>query len=120
MKYAALLYNSTEEWEHWEGLTPEEAKASREQEIPKWVALFEWTGKRWTAGFELGERSDVKVVRVRDGETTVTDGPYAETKEVIGGLALLECEDLDEAIEIAARVPLAVRGSVEVRPIVPH
>jgi hypothetical protein len=120
MKYAALLFNSTDDWARWERLTPEEAKAARAQEIPKWMELFEFTGQRWTAGFELGDRADARVVRVRDGETQVTDGPFAETKEIIGGLALLECENLDEAIEIAARVPLATRGSVELRPIVEH
>lgn len=118
MKYAALLFNTTDDWERWEQLTPEEASAARAEEIPKWEALFAHVGPRWTAGYELGERSGARVVRVRDGETQITDGPYAETKEVIGGLAILECENLDEAIEIAARVPLAERGAVELRPVV--
>ena len=118
MKYAALLFNTTDDWERWEAMTPEEGKAARAEEIPKWVALFESVGRRWTAGFELSDRSDAKVVRVRDGEATITDGPYADTKEVIGGLAILDCENLDDAIEVAAKVPLVVRGAVELRPLV--
>jgi hypothetical protein len=118
MKYAALLFNTTDDWERWETLTPEEAAAARAGEMPKWVALFEFTGERWTRGFELGGREGAKVVRVRDGETQITDGPFAETKEIIGGLAILDCANLDEAIEIAAKVPLAERGAVELRPLV--
>jgi hypothetical protein len=56
-------------------------------------------------------------VRVRDGEADVTDGPFAVTKEILAGYFLLECRDLDEALEHAARVPLARYGSVEVRPL---
>jgi hypothetical protein len=56
-------------------------------------------------------------VRVRDGETLVTDGPFAETREQLAGYYLLECRDLDEALELAARCPMAAEGSVEVRPI---
>ena len=56
-------------------------------------------------------------VRVRGGETVVTDGPFAETKEQLGGYYLIECDDLDAAIDIAARVPGAVNGSIEIRPI---
>jgi hypothetical protein len=55
-------------------------------------------------------------VRVRDGRTLTTDGPYAETREQIGGYYVLECGDLDEAIETAARIPTAADGAVEVRP----
>jgi hypothetical protein len=118
MRYAALLFNSSDDYARWETLTPEEAAAARAEEVPKWVSLMEWAEGRWTGGFELADRAEAKVVRVRDGETTITDGPFADTKEVIGGLAILECENLDEAIEIAARVPLVDSGSVELRPLV--
>ena len=57
---------------------------------------------------------------MRDGETLTTDGPFAETKEVLGGLYLLEADNLDEAIAFAARIPAARYGSVEVRPLVEH
>lgn len=56
-------------------------------------------------------------VRVRDGEVLTTDGPFAETKEVLGGFYLLDCRDLDEAIELAAKIPGALSGSIEIRPI---
>jgi hypothetical protein len=58
-------------------------------------------------------------VRVRDGETLITDGPFAETKEQLGGFYLIEVETLDEALEIAARCPGAKHGTVEVRPLMP-
>jgi hypothetical protein len=57
-------------------------------------------------------------VSVREGKTLVSDGPFAETKEVIGGYFLADCRDLDQAIELAERVPLVGRGSVEIRPVV--
>jgi hypothetical protein len=56
-------------------------------------------------------------VRVRNGETLVTDGPFAETREVLGGFYLVDCKDLDRAIELASRIPGARDGSVEIRPI---
>jgi hypothetical protein len=118
MRYAALLFNSADDYERWDAMSPEEAAAARAVEVPRWVALFQTVGDRWTSGYELADRADAKVVRVRDGETTITDGPFADTKEVIGGLAILECENLDEAIEVAAKVPLVDRGSVELRPLV--
>jgi hypothetical protein len=58
-------------------------------------------------------------VRVRDGEQLVVDGPFAETKEQLGGFFLVEVDSLDEALEIAARIPGARQGSIEVRPVVP-
>jgi len=57
-------------------------------------------------------------VRVRSGEVTVTDGPFAETKEQLGGFYLIEVDDLDRAIEVASRIPAASTGSVEIRPLV--
>jgi hypothetical protein len=56
-------------------------------------------------------------VRVRDGQTEVTDGPFATTKEILGGYYLLRCDDLDQALKYAARLPLARYGSVEIRPV---
>ena len=72
------------------------------------------------SGLELEDPANARVVRVRDGETLVTDGPYVETKELLGGYFLADCKDLDQAIELAERVPVAVRGSVEIRPLVTH
>ncbi len=80
-------------------------------------------------GHEMGERgvlrggerlrpsSDATTVRVRDGQLATADGPYAETKEQIGGYFLVDCADLDEAIAVAAKVPASSIGTIEVRPI---
>jgi hypothetical protein len=69
------------------------------------------------AGDALEGVATATTVRVRGGESVVTDGPFAETKEQLGGYYLIECDDLDAAIEIAARVPGAAIGSIEIRPI---
>lgn len=68
-------------------------------------------------GRPLEPVSTATTVRVRDGETLTTDGPFAETKEQLGGFYLLDCENLDEAIRWAARIPAAELGSIEIRPI---
>jgi hypothetical protein len=65
----------------------------------------------------LHEVDTATTVRVRDGEALITDGPFAETREQLGGYFLLDCRDLDEALELAARCPMAAEGAVEVRPI---
>jgi hypothetical protein len=69
------------------------------------------------AGEALQPTSTATTVRVRDGQTLSTDGPFAETKEQLGGYYVVDCKDLDEAIEVAARIPGAGSGSIEVRPI---
>jgi hypothetical protein len=68
-------------------------------------------------GERLRPTSDATTVRVRNGETLATDGPFMETKEQLGGYFLVDCQDLDEAIDVAARLPGARSGSIEVRPI---
>ena len=122
MRYAALLTNNADAVASWERMTDEEAQAARAEEVPKWNALFGDLGQsgKLVSGVELDAPSTAKTVRVRDGETTVTDGPYAESKELIGGLMVLDCDDLDEAIAIAARIPIAESGSVELRPLIEH
>lgn len=69
------------------------------------------------AGEALQPSSTATTVRVRDGRTLTTDGPFAETKEQLGGYYVIDARDLDEAIEVAARIPGALDGSIEVRPI---
>ena len=122
MKYAALLTNNADDVAAWEQLTSEEAAAARAEEIPKWEALFADLGPSGAlgSGFELDSPTTAKTVRVRDGETIVTDGPYAETKEQVGGLMEIEAEDLDAAIAIAARIPVVFKASVELRPVIEH
>jgi hypothetical protein len=68
-------------------------------------------------GNRLRPVADATSVRVRDGETLVSDGPFAETKEFVAGYAVIECADLDEALEVAAKHPVAASGTIEVRPV---
>jgi hypothetical protein len=69
------------------------------------------------SGDALEPSSTATTVRVRDGRTLATDGPYAETKEQLGGYYVVDCKNLDEAIELAAKIPGAATGTIEVRPI---
>jgi hypothetical protein len=69
------------------------------------------------SGEALQPTSTATTVRVRDGRTLTTDGPFAETKEQLGGYYLVDCKNLDEAIELAAKIPGAATGSIEVRPV---
>jgi hypothetical protein len=71
----------------------------------------------WVAGDHLAPPRRARTVRVRDGKTTVTDGPFAETKEVVGGFDILECDSIEEAVEVAAGHPAAQTGTIEVRPL---
>ena len=117
MKYAMLIYDDDRTWSH---LSDEEKAELRADEMPAWVALFEQLGTADpnVSGKELDGRSTAKVVRVRDGERIVTDGPFAETKEVVGGVFLIELPDLDEAIRLAALIPAARdTGAIEIRPV---
>jgi hypothetical protein len=74
---------------------------------------------QYVGGNRLDLTSKATTVRVRDGKRLITDGPFAETKEQLGGYFLVEAKDIDEAISIAAKIPGAKWGSIEVRPIVP-
>jgi hypothetical protein len=120
MKYLLMLNNSAEQWEEWHGQSVDERETQRAAAIPRWAALLTWVEEQGieASGLELGDPLESRVVRVRDGETVVTDGPFAETKEILGGYFLADCRDLDQAIELAQRVPLVGEGSVEIRPLV--
>jgi hypothetical protein len=120
MKYLLLLTNAAEEIASWEGLTEEEAARLREAEMPAWGELFGWIEQKGIQldGLELDEPARGKLVQVRDGETIVTDGPYAETKEQVGGFFAVDLPNLDDAIELASRIPVAKKASVEIRPVV--
>ena len=71
-----------------------------------------------TGGAALQPTSTATTVRIRGGKTMITDGPFAETKEQLAGLYILNCKDLDEAIELAGKIPDAVSGSIEIRPVI--
>jgi len=95
-----------------------EEYVASEDTIEEWVEENDRRGRR-VLGDRLRPVEDATTVRVRGGETIVTDGPFAETKEWIAGFDILECEDLDEAIEVAAAHPMARFGRLEVRPFWP-
>ncbi|MEY9952768.1 YciI family protein [Leifsonia sp. EB34] len=86
-----------------------------ESDVDLWVDPLDASGKR-IIGEVLQPPSESRVVRVRDGKRYVTDGPFTETTEVICGFDILEVEDLDEAVEIASRHPMARNGQLELRP----
>jgi hypothetical protein len=119
MRYLLLLNGTAEAHDDWERNTPEENAKLRAEEVPKWIAFMGWAQEKGLdlKGLELDSRGTAKSIRVRNGEATVTDGPFAETKEVLGGYFIAECADLDDAIDIASRIPVAEYGSVEIRPL---
>jgi hypothetical protein len=122
MKYLLLLNSNTEEARSWHGLSEDELRKLRAKEIPRWNDFMGWLDEQGieATGLELEDPRKARVVRIRDGRTVVTDGPFAETKEILGGYFFVDCKDLDQAIEIAERVPVVDRGSVEIRPLVTH
>jgi hypothetical protein len=112
VKYMALIYGDEE---RWSSASPEERDAAYER-----YRAFGDAGAGAgvvVGGAELGYTRDATTVRVRNDETLVTDGPYAEVKEALGGYYLLECDSLEEALDWAARIPGAEHGAVEVRPL---
>jgi hypothetical protein len=86
-----------------------------ELDVQPWLDEMEKRGVR-VLGDRLRPAGDATTVRVRGGQTLVTDGPYAETREQIGGFDVIDCADLDEALEIAAKHPIAKFGMIDVRP----
>jgi hypothetical protein len=112
VRYLLLIYGP--EWDP-SGLSPEESEASMNEWTDYTVDLLKRGVSEGADALE--PTSTATTVRVRDGETLATDGPFAETNEVLGGYYVLNCKDLDEAIEIAARCPGARTGSIELRPI---
>ncbi|MFI7708724.1 YciI family protein [Nonomuraea sp. NPDC049480] len=82
-----------------------------------WIEYMERSGVTLLGGERLRSSGDATSVRTRNGEVLVSDGPFVETKEQIGGFALIECADLDEAVEAASRHPFAAHGVIEIRPV---
>jgi len=112
MEYLLLIYNSEADGKKM-------SAAEQGQVYQEYMAFtqdLDKSGKN-KGGNALDGTSTATTVRVRNGKTVVTDGPFAETKEQLGGYYLVEAKDLDEAISIAARIPGSKYGSIEVRPI---
>jgi hypothetical protein len=108
MQYLALIYG---EEGRWADLSPEE----RESEMGEYMALS--TADVTKGGNELDSVATATTVRVRGDETLVTDGPFVELKEVLGGYYVFECDSIDEACTWAAKIPAAKHGAIEVRPV---
>jgi hypothetical protein len=113
MKYMLLIYHDEQSWS---AIT----EAERQQIYGDFRKLREELLARgqFVTGSQLQPISTATSVRVRDGKELVTDGPFAETHEQLGGYFLVEAENLDEATSIAARIPSAKTGTIEVRPLV--
>jgi hypothetical protein len=116
MKYMLLIYGDEAAWAD---IPPEQQEQMGAEQYEKYMEYSKWlTDKGWFAGGDQLQGSDhATTVRTREGKTAMTDGPFAETKEQLGGYYLLECENLDQALEAAARCPGAATGSMEVRPL---
>jgi hypothetical protein len=117
VRYALLVYSDQSAWA---SLPEPDAIRQRAEAMPRWVALFEEIQRADPSarGHELADAREAKVVRIRGGERIVTDGSYAETTEHLGGVFVAELPDLDEAMRLAALVPAAEYGSLEIRPLV--
>ena len=110
MKYTMLIYLD-------EAALSEAERAKCYQESAQYAQELH-SGGRYLAAVPLHPTSTATSVRVRDDKRMVTDGPFAETREQLGGFFLVEAKDLDEAIEIASRIPAGRWGTVEIRPVV--
>jgi len=113
MKYMLLIYHDEQSWD---AIT----EAERQQIYGEYRKLREQlqSSGQFVTGSQLQPVTTATSVCVRDGQELVTDGPFAETREQLGGYFLIEAKDLDEATRIAARIPSARTGTVEVRPLV--
>jgi len=110
VKYALLIYSNEPEWDNL-------SDAEKASIYGEYAAVSESAGI--VGGQELQPAATATTVRVRDGQAMTTDGPFVETKEMLGGFFIFEADNLDAALEIAAKIPAARRGgAVEVRPVV--
>ncbi len=112
MQYMLLIYSA-------ESAEPTPGTPEMETHMGGYMAFTQDIKEKglMVAGDPLQPVATATTVRVRDGNTQTIDGPFAETKETLGGYYILNCKDLDEAIEYAARIPSANLGSIEIRPI---
>jgi hypothetical protein len=112
MEYLALIHADEAAWERF---SDDERDAAYEQ-YAEFARAAEAAGVL-VGGGELGPTSSATTVRIREGRQLVTDGPYAEVKESLGGFFILDCPSYDDALDWAARIPAAEHGAVEVRPV---
>jgi hypothetical protein len=112
MQYLLLIYESEKAWE----ALPEPERNKIFEEYMTFTNDIKASG-HYRAGEALEPVHTATTLRVRDGKPAITDGPFAETREQLGGYYLVEAKDLDEAAKIAARIPGARTGSIEIRPI---
>ncbi len=110
MKYLCTIYGDESQLGD---VTPEQTN----EMMAAYGAFGEEAGERILGGEGLQPTSTATTVRVRDGEVLTSDGPFAETKEQMAGFYLVDCKDLDEAIDVASKIPGAQHGSIEVRPV---
>jgi hypothetical protein len=115
LKYLILIYSNPASREIWEGFSDDQ----RAEGYRYYAAITEELAAsgELIVSEALADPSLTRRVSVHDGQTLTTDGPFAETKELLGGFFLLDCESLERAVEIAARLPEAELGLVEVRPV---
>jgi len=113
MKYLFLIYDNEKEWQKF-------PKDVQDKYMGEYMAFGDSIKKsgQYVGANQLQPTSTATVVRARNGKVSTTDGPYAETKEQLGGYYLIEAKDLNDAIKVASRIPSARFGSIEVRPIV--
>lgn len=114
MKYAVLIYSQEVPAEQ---VSPEEWGAVM-AEYNAYTKMLNDAGVNTDGGEALHETKTAKSVRVHNGKLQVTDGPFAETKEALGGFYILDCKDMDEAVQYAAKCPGAKTGTIEVRPVI--
>lgn len=110
MQYLLMIYES-------EALWAKKSEAEQGAEMGEYMKLGTTFASRIQGGNALQPVQTATTLRVRDGKTLTTDGPFAETREQLGGYYLIEAKNLDEALEVAAAIPAARVGSVEIRPI---
>jgi hypothetical protein len=113
MKYLCLIYDDEKEWAKF-------PKDLQDKYMGEYMAFGDSIRKsgQYVGANQLKPTSTATVVRSRNGKVSTTDGPYAETKEQLGGYYLIEANDRNDAIQVASRIPSAKSGSIEVRPIV--
>jgi hypothetical protein len=108
MEFLALIHADQESWESL-------SEAERQAVYQRYMEFSE--RDEIVGGAELQPTATATTVRVRNGDRLVTDGPYAEVKEALGGFFILDCNSIEEACRLAAEIPAAERGAIEVRPV---